>query len=112
MRRIDVLAIGVGILTAGGLVYLLLQWAGLDQVSAGIWTQAALVGVLIGWLLTYAYRAVTQSMTYNQQLQDYQEAVLQKRLEELTPTELAKLQAEIEQERQAAPKTEGQGDDR
>lgn len=112
MRRIDVIAIGVGILAAGGLVYLGLQWAGLDSVSAGIWTQAALVGGLIGWLLTYAYRAVTQSMTYNQQLQDYQEAVLQKRLEELTPAELAKLQAEIEQERQASTKTEGQGDDR
>jgi hypothetical protein len=38
-------------------------------------------------------------MTYNQQLKDYEEAVLQKRLEELTPEELAKLQAEIEAEK-------------
>jgi flagellin-like hook-associated protein FlgL len=38
-------------------------------------------------------------MTYSQQLQDYKEAVLQKRLDELTPEELAKLQAEIEQEK-------------
>jgi hypothetical protein len=38
-------------------------------------------------------------MTYNQQLKDYEDAVLQKRLEAMTPEELAKLQAEIEQEK-------------
>jgi hypothetical protein len=37
-------------------------------------------------------------MTYNQQLKDYEDAVLQKRLEAMTPEEVAKLQAEIEQE--------------
>jgi DNA-directed RNA polymerase specialized sigma24 family protein len=37
-------------------------------------------------------------MTLNQQLKDYEEAVLQKRLEELSPEELAKIQAEIEEE--------------
>lgn len=35
-------------------------------------------------------------MTYNQQLKDYEDAVLQKRLEEMTPEELEKLQQEIE----------------
>lgn len=41
-------------------------------------------------------------MTYNQQVQDYKDAVLQKRLEEMTPEELEKLQAEIEQEQQSS----------
>ena len=108
MRRIDVIGIGLGIFAAGGLVYIFLQSAGLDSVAAGIWTQALLVGGLVGWLLTYAFRAITQTMTYNQQLKDYGEAVLQKRLEELTPDELAKLQAEIEQDKQAAAKTQGE----
>jgi hypothetical protein len=40
-------------------------------------------------------------MTYNQQLKDYEDAVLQKRLEEMTPEELAKLQAEIDQEKRS-----------
>ncbi len=40
-------------------------------------------------------------MTYNRQLEDYEEAVLQKRLDEMTPEEIAKLQAEIEAEKQA-----------
>jgi hypothetical protein len=37
-------------------------------------------------------------MTYNQQLKDYETAVLQKRLEAMTPEELEKLQAELENE--------------
>jgi Protein of unknown function (DUF3007) len=106
MRRIDVIGIGIGIFAAGGIAYLILQGAGLDSVNAGIWSQFLLVGGLIGWLLTYLFRAATQTMTYNQQLQDYEEAVLQKRLEELTPEQLAQLQAEIEQERQLQPLSE------
>lgn len=99
MRRIDVLGIGFGVFAAGGLAYLLLQGTGLDSTTAGIWTQVALVGGLVGWIGSYAFRAVTQTMTYNQQLKDYEDAVLQKRLEELTPDELAKLQADIEAEK-------------
>lgn len=106
MRRIDVIGIGIGVFAAGGVVYLILQASGMDSVSAGIWSQAALVGGLVGWLLTYLFRAVTQNMTYNQQLRDYEDAVLQKRLEEMTPEELAKLQAEIEQEQLAMREAE------
>ena len=100
MRRIDVIGISIGFFVAGGFVYLLLQFAGLDSMNAGIWSQLFLVAGLIGWLVTYLFRALTQNMTYSQQLQDYKEAVLQKRLDELTPEELAKLQAEIEQEKE------------
>ncbi|MBD1908300.1 DUF3007 family protein [Funiculus sociatus GB2-A5] len=99
MRRIDIIGIGIGIFVAGGLAYLVLQLAGLDSLEAGIWSQLLLVGGLVGWLLTYLFRVGTKNMTYNQQLKDYEDAVLQKRLEELTPEELAKLQAEIEQEK-------------
>lgn len=99
MRRIDVIGIGIGVFAAGAIAYFLLQLAGLDSSQAGIWTQAILVGGLVGWLLTYLFRVFTQNMTLNQQLKDYEDAVLQKRLEELSPEELAKLQAEIEKEK-------------
>ncbi len=99
MRRIDVIGITLGVFVAGGLAYLFLQFAGLDSTKAGIWSQLFLVVGLIGWLATYLFRAVTQGMTYSQQLKDYKEAVLQKQLDELTPEELAKIQAEIEQEK-------------
>ncbi|GAC1460360.1 MAG: DUF3007 family protein [Chamaesiphon sp.] len=98
MRRIDVIGIGIGVFAVGGLAYLLLQVAGLNNLQAGVWSQLVLVGGLVGWLLTYLFRVGTKQMTYNQQMKDYEEAVLQKRLEEMTPEELAQLQAEIEQE--------------
>jgi Protein of unknown function (DUF3007) len=99
MRRIDVIGISIGVFAAGGLAYLILQFAGLDSLNAGIWSQLFLVAGLIGWLVTYLFRALTQNMTYSQQLKDYENAVLQKRLDELTPEELAQIQAEIEQEK-------------
>jgi hypothetical protein len=99
MRRIDAIGIAIGVFVGGGIIYILLQVAGLDSQKAGIWSQAILVGGLIGWLLTYLFRVGTKNMTYNQQVKDYKEAVLQKRLEEMTPEELAQLQAEIEQEK-------------
>ena len=101
MRRIDAIGITLGIFVAGGVAYLIFRVVGLDGLSAGIWTQALLVVGLIGWLSTYLFRVSTKSMTYNQQLKDYEEAVLQRRLEEMTPEELAKLQAEVEAEKQA-----------
>lgn len=99
MRKIDAIGIGLGVFAAGGLVYLILQVAGLDSLEAGIWSQVLLIGGLVGWVATYVYRAVGNKMTYHQQRQDYEEAYLKKRLEELSPEELAKLQAEIEEER-------------
>lgn len=100
MRRIDALAIALGVFLAGGLVYFVFQIVGLDSIDAGIWTQVLLVVGLVGWSLTYLFRVGTKNMTYNQQLKDYEEAVMQKRLDEMSPEELAKLQAEIEAEKQ------------
>jgi hypothetical protein len=99
MRRIDVILIGIVVFAIGGAGYLGLKLAGLDSINAGIWSQVVLVGIILAWLGSYVFRVATKNMTYTQQLKDYEEAVLQKRLEELTPEELAKIQAEIEQER-------------
>lgn len=101
MRRIDAIGIAIGVFAAGGIIYIVLQVARLDSQKAGIWSQALLVGGLVGWLLTYLFRVGTKNMAYNQQLKDYKEAVLQKRLEEMTPEELAQLQAEVEQEKRS-----------
>jgi hypothetical protein len=100
MRRIDVILIGIGVLTSGAIAYKVLETTGLDSIQAGIWAQFILVSGLVGWLVTYLFRVTGKKMTYSQQLKDYQDAVLQKRLDELSPEELAKLQAEIEAERQ------------
>lgn len=94
MRRIDAIGVALGFFLAGGLLYGLLLVLGLDSQTAGIWSQGVLVLGLLGWVLTYLFRVSNHQMTYNQQLKDYQDAVLQKRLEELTPEELAQLQAD------------------
>lgn len=104
MRRIDVIAIGLGVFAAGGAIYLGLKLAGLDSPSAGIWSQVIFLAILVGWVATYLTRALTKNMTFNQQLKDYEDAVLQKRLEEMTPEELEQLQAEVEQEKLAQEK--------
>ena len=102
MRRIDAIGISLGMFVAGGLAYLILQWVGLDSMNAGIWSQVLLVSALVVWMFSYLTRVLSKDMTYDQQLRDYEEAVLQKRLEELTPEELASMQAEIERENQQA----------
>jgi membrane protein implicated in regulation of membrane protease activity len=99
MRRIDALGIGLALLAAGGLIFLGLCVAGLDGNSAGLWAQSLFFVGLMVWLFTYLARAVSGTMTYHQQRSEYEEAVLKKRFEALTPEELAALQAEIEAER-------------
>ncbi|NJM45407.1 MAG: DUF3007 family protein [Alkalinema sp. RU_4_3] len=103
MRRIDAILITLGVFGAGGLAYVLLKVAGLEEVQAGIWSQVALVVGLLGWVSTYVYRALNQKMSYVQQLKDYEEAVIQQRYEEMTPEQLAELQAEIDRDRPKNP---------
>jgi hypothetical protein len=98
MRRIDAIGVGLGIFMAGGAIYGILLLLGFDNITAGIWSEAVLTFGLIGWLLTYVFRVGSKNMTIHQQMKDYQDAFIQKRLEEMTEEELAQLQAEIELE--------------
>lgn len=98
MRRIDVIVISGAIFATGGLVYGLFQLLGLDSLDAGRWSQVILMGGVLVWVSTYLFRVGTQNMTYNQQRRDYEEAMLQKRWESLTPEERAKLEAEVASE--------------
>lgn len=98
MRRIDVIAVGFGIFLAGGGLFLGFRLFGLDGISAGIWSQAVMVGGVVAWLASYLLRVVTRNMTLNQQMDDYESAVLQRRLDELSPEQLASLQEKLDQE--------------
>ncbi|MEM1309972.1 MAG: DUF3007 family protein [Cyanobacteria bacterium P01_H01_bin.153] len=105
MRRIDVIGMGLGIFLLGGGLYVGFRLVGLNGLSAGVWSQVILVAGLLGWVATYLLRVVTSNMTYGQQLKDYEDAVLQKRLEEMTPEQLAQLEAEIAAEKAAENET-------
>jgi len=95
MRRIDVIGIGLGVFLLGGGLYVAFRIAGLDGLSAGIWSQVIFVAGLVGWVATYLFRVVTSNMTYGQQLKNYEDAVLQKRLDEMTPEQWAELEAKL-----------------
>ena len=98
MRRIDIILIGLAIFLLGGGLYLGFKFAGFSDLDAGRWSQLIFVIGLLGWVSTYLIRVNGKNMTYHQQLEDYENAVLQKRLEEMTPEELEALQQEIETE--------------
>jgi hypothetical protein len=105
MRRIDAIAIVVAFFVFGGVAFFALRGYGFDAINAGVWSQVILVGVLLAWISTYVFRAVTQTMTYNQQLDDYKKAVLTKQLEEMSPEEREKLLAEVAAEKQLSQGT-------
>jgi hypothetical protein len=101
MRRIDVIGIGIGVFLIGGGLYGAFRIAGFDGLSAGVWSQVIFVAGLLGWVATYLFRVVTSNMTYGQQLKDYETAVLQKRLDEMSPEEWAELEAKLSAEKAA-----------
>ncbi|EFJ43566.1 hypothetical protein VOLCADRAFT_76641 [Volvox carteri f. nagariensis] len=111
--RKDVLIITFGLIALGYALYYGLQAMGMEAGYAGNWVQLIIfMGICVGWISTYIYRVATKQMTYVKQLEQYEEAVMQKRVEEMTEAEMAELANEVEADRQrrragrAAPKLE------
>lgn len=95
---------GVIVLTILGLtvpfvVYAGLVSAGLDPEQTGVAMSGILViGSIILWTLSYVFRVFSKNMTYGEQLRRYEDAVIQKRFEELQDDEVEALLSEIERE--------------
>jgi hypothetical protein len=100
MRRIDAIGIGLIVFALGGVLYGILKIAGIDELNAGIWSQGIFILLILAWVSTYLFRVVSGRMTYIEQRDRYEEDFLQKRLDDMSPEELAKLQSELEQEQQ------------
>jgi len=98
--RKDVLLIGLGITALGvGLKYGL-ELFGVDSLRAGNVVQIVMVaGLTIGWISSYILRVSSKDMTYAKQLKDYENKVMEKRLEELPEAELENMLAQVEEER-------------
>ncbi|KAF3791414.1 hypothetical protein EJ110_NYTH08257 [Nymphaea thermarum] len=98
--RKDVLLIGLGITVVGVALKSGLEFVGVDSLQAGNVVQLVVVlGLTVGWISTYMFRVSNKEMTYAQQLRDYENKVMQKRLEGLTEAELEELLAQVEEER-------------
>jgi hypothetical protein len=108
--RKDVLLIGLGLTGFGfGLKYGL-EFIGLDSTKAGNVVQLVMVlGLTVGWISSYIFRVSSKDMTYAQQLRDYENKVMQKRLEELPEAELEVLLAQVEEEKQRLQNTKRDG---
>jgi hypothetical protein len=77
--------------------YNVLVNSGMDADKAGADVGAGFVALsMVGWASTYIFRVANKDMTYATQLKDYENAVLQKRLEELEDDEINALMDEIE----------------
>lgn len=64
------------------------QAFGVDATTAGNYVQLIIIlGICIGWIGSYLFRVANKDMTYVKQLQDYEEAVMKKRLEEMPEAE-------------------------
>ncbi|CAK9158643.1 unnamed protein product [Ilex paraguariensis] len=98
--RKDVLLIGLGVTIAGYGLKTGLEFIGVDPLQAGNVVQLVLVlGLTVGWISTYIFRVSNKEMTYAQQLRDYEDKVMQKRLEGLTEAELEALLEQVEEEK-------------
>jgi hypothetical protein len=98
--RKDVLLIGVGLTVFGVGLKFGLEAFGVDSLRAGNVVQIVMVaGLTIGWISSYLFRVSTKDMTYAKQLKDYENKVMEKRLEELPEAELETLLAQIEEEK-------------
>ncbi|KAL2643868.1 hypothetical protein R1flu_011455 [Riccia fluitans] len=98
--RKDVILIGVGLLVAGYGIKYSLEAFGVDSARAGNAVQLIMVlGLTVGWISSYVFRVSNKDMTYAKQLKDYENKVMQKRLEELPEAELESMLAQIEEEK-------------
>ena len=73
--------------------------SGMDADEVGAYVGFAFVCLsMVGWASTYLFRVANKDMTYATQLREYENAVLEKRLEELADDEIQALLEEIEDE--------------
>ena len=92
---------GIVFYTILGIVlpFFLYNWlldSGWSVVAAGNVVLVGYVGLLVvGWTSTYVFRVANKGMTYAQQLRDYEDAVIQKRYDELNTEEVDALMGEI-----------------
>ena len=100
--RKDIFLLGFGLIGLGYVMYYGLQAFGMDAGMAGNWVQLTIfLGICVGYVSTYVYRVATKQMTYVKQLEQYEEAVMRRRLEEMTEAEVSQMVDEADAERAA-----------
>lgn len=80
-------------------LYAALVQSGMDSDQVGVFISGVFViGGMLLWAFSYIFRVFSKDMTYSTQLKQYEDAVIQKRYEELQDDEVEALMSEIERE--------------
>ncbi len=103
MTRAKVIQIGLIVFLLGGIIYALFRSFGLEDLSAGIASEAILILVVLVWTGSYLFRVVNGQMTFNKQRERYRDAYdqimedkLKEKFDELSEEEQMNLIKEIE----------------
>ena len=83
MTKGQILLLGLALLVVGGMLPQVLQWAGFDELNAGLVSTALLVLVVILWVASYGWRVVRGDMTFMQMRRHYRQRYDQATDEEL-----------------------------
>eukprot|EP01041_Mallomonas_annulata_P006519 gene6519-13174_t len=102
--RGGVIVWGTILITIPIAVYYYFVGTGVEETRVGAYVGALFVLLsMLAWASTYIFRVATKDMTYARQLRDYENAVLQKRLDELADDEIQALMEEIDNEENTKP---------
>lgn len=82
-------------LFAGLFLEKFLEVAGVESLSAGVYTSGLFFIILLVWLSQYLFRVFNKGTTYADQLKRYEQEVMMKRLSELDEDEIMALCAEV-----------------
>jgi len=94
--RADVILICVGIGAAGVGGKAALEATGMDPLQAGNVVSFSVLLLMCAWTFVYVGRVDRKDMTYMKQLTAYEDAVMKKRLEEMSQEEYDELMKDIE----------------
>ena len=83
MTRAQVIVLGFLVLLLGGGGYYFFRFIGFEGASAGIASEAVLIGGVLLWIVSYLVRVFTGNMTFMEQRKRYRKAY-----EEITDEEL------------------------
>merc|ERR1719502_959469 len=95
---------GAHVVTCGAAIipvisYNIFKVQGMDEQTAGNLASGSFVGIsILAWTSTYLFRVGNKEMTYAKQLKSYEDAVIEKRFEELAEEEVEALLEEIDRE--------------
>tara|TARA_Y100001968_G_C19400018_1_gene740499 strand:- start:1556 stop:1882 length:327 start_codon:yes stop_codon:yes gene_type:complete len=108
LTRAQVLQIGLATLFLGGFGYVFFRFIGFQDVSAGIASEAVLIGIILIWTLSYILRVITGKMTFMEQRKRYRDAYekiteeeLQSRFDSLSEEDQMRLIKDIENDKKS-----------